>query len=794
MHKDLLPLPPPAVPVPYHPAKDAGLAPNYLEQQAYGGGAYPEDPDSGGGLLDYWRILRRGKWILLLVAFAGVVAAVLLTLPQKPLYLAGATLEIQPINEDFMNTRQLNPVEQSPITDVMMGDIPTQVQILQSNTILDRALSRLDPTHMPASAAGPAKPDSRPTWRRLLESLKPKPPLPPRQAALARAVDSLKIKSTPDTRIVSIECDSPDPNVAAGFANALADEYIKQNLEVRWNMSQRTSEWLGKELDGMRLKLERSEEAMQAYARTAGLLLSSESGTKFSEAQLSNLQAELNKAQADRSIQQSRYEMADTKSPDALPDVVDSLALRAYQAKLTDLRQQLADLKGTYTPEHAKVKHVEAQIEEVQASFDRDRASIIARIKTDYDQALSRERLLTADYARQTGLVTSDAEKSVQYNILKREVDSSRTLYESMLGRVKESGIAAAMRASNIRVVDDALPPTAPYKPSFPRNAALGLFGGLFLGAAVLIVRDRCDRTIRNPEDASLYLGVSELGVIPAASHARRHSSYGRKRVRGAGSSPAGPNGSSAVLLAPAPGTLDLITFTDPSSMMAESFRTTLTSILFSGQNGTRPRTLVFTSAHPSEGKTTVVANLGIALAEAGQKVLLIDGDMRKPRLQTIFNVSEVMGLADLLRDRTTPAVEALATMVQESKIPGLSVLPAGPPTSAATNLLYSPQLAELIRTARSIYDMVLVDTPPVLNIADARVLGRLSDAVVMVVRSRKTTRDVLKNTCQRFSEDGTKVLGVVLNDWDPRSGASSYGYSNYYQGYNSYASAKSKQ
>ncbi|MBZ5583959.1 MAG: polysaccharide biosynthesis tyrosine autokinase, partial [Acidobacteriia bacterium] len=627
------------------------------------------------------------------------------------------------------------------------------------------------------------------------DSVKLNKPLPVHKAALAQAAGSLKIKSTPDTRIVSIACDSPDPNIAAGFANTLADEYIKQNLEVRWNMSQRTSDWLGRQLDEMRLKLERSEEAMQAYARTAGLLLASESGTRFSEGQLTNLQTELNKAQSDRMAQQSRYEMATSNAPESLPDVVDSQALREYQAKLTDLRQQLADLRNTYTPEHAKVKRAEAQIAELESAVNRTRGSIVSRIKTDYDQALRRERLLAADYTRQTSQVTKDAEKSVQYNILKREVDSNRTLYESMLARVKEAGIAAAMRASNVRIVDAALPAPSPYKPSFPRNAALGLFAGMFLGAAFLIVRDRYDRTIQNPEDAAFYLGVSELGVIPSAARARRRLYYNRKHLKEsvpggaglslqAGLSRPGPNGEASTV--PPSDSVELVTFTHRASMLAESFRATLTSILFSGYNGNRPRVIVFTSAHPSEGKTTIVSNLGIALAEAGQKVLLIDGDMRKPRLHTVFNVPEKMGFSDLLRDRTA-AAEALASMVHQTGIPGLSVLPAGPPTSAATNLLYSPQLAELIKAARQTYDMVLIDTPPVLNLADGRVLGRVADAVIMVIRSRKTSRDILKTACQRFAEDGAKVLGVVLNDWDPRSGASSYGYSRYYHGYNSY-------
>lgn len=783
MHNDPIQLPPPALPpAPRHGAPGAVAVPQYVPQYgdapAYPYGAYPEEPESGGGLLQYWQILRRGKWTLILLAILGTVAAVLLTLPQSPLYLARTTIEIQPLNEDFLNMRQVSPVHESPITDLGMGDILTQVEILQSATLLDRAAARVSPNRKPKAA--PAAPGNTPLWRRIVP-ITARQPLSLQEAALASAIGSLKVKSAGETRIVEVTCDSTSPKLAADFANALADEYIKQNIEVRWNMSQRTGEWLGRQLDDMRLKLERSEQALQTYARTAGLILASESGTKFSEEQLKNLQAELNKAQGDRIAQQSRYEMARTSRPDALPDVLDNASLRTYQARLTELRQQLADVSLTYTPEHAKVKRAQAQVAEVEAAFKRDQDSVIARIKNDFDQAARRERLLAADYALQASRVTEDAQKSVQYNILKRELESNRTLYDSMLNRLKESSIASALRASNVRVVDPAQPAETPYKPSFPRNGALGLFAGLFLGAAFLIVRDRYDRTIQNPEDAGLYLGVSELGVIPSAgSGARKGLYYGRKtrELQAA-------NANSPALKLP--DVLELVTFNKSASVLAESFRAILTSILFSGHNGSRPRVIVLTSAQPAEGKTTIASNLGIALAEAGQKVLLIDGDMRKPRLHDVFGIPNSMGLGDLLRDRATPVAESLKTMVHESAIPGLALLPSGPPTAAATNLLYSPQLAELIKTARQDYDMVLVDSPPTLNIADARVMGRTSDAVILVIRSRKTSRDLLKNACQRFSEDGTKVLGVVLNDWDPRSGTSSYGYSGYYHGYKNY-------
>lgn len=751
------------------PDDSVQLPPPRAPDAAAGYGPYSEDPEAESSLLLYWRILRRGKWKLALVAYAGMVATVLLTLPQTALYLGRTSIEIQPLNEDFLNLRQMSPVHESAATDANLGDIPTQVEILRSDTLLAGAAARISPipkgTAVHASLA-----TSRSTWRAILHLPKSKI-LTPQEAALAREVGSLKVKAIPDTRIVEVSCDSPDPKVAAGFVNAVAEEYIQQNLEVRWQMSQRTGEWLSTQLEDMRVKLKTSETALQSYARDSGLIVAAENSTKIPEDQLGNLQGELVKAQAERAARQSRYEMARSSPPETLSDFVDSAPLQAFAAKLTELRQQAADLNATYTPEHAKVKRVQAQIAEVEAAQGRQRQSILGRIETDYDQALSRERLLLAEFAAQTSRVTEDAEKAVQYNILKREVDSGRTLYEDLLGRVREASIASAMRSSNVRVVDAAQPAEIPYKPSLLRYAGLGLFGGLFLGAALLIVRDRFDRSIQNPEDASFFLGLPELGVIPSAPCAHRSLPYRLKRLSGGtAASSSGTAVQLAAGLQPAPpGMVELATLADRASRLAESFRATLTSILFSGHDGSRPRVLVFTSAAPAEGKSTITANLGIALAEAGQKVLLIDGDMRQPRLHAVFSLSNQTGLSDLLGDRNKPAPEALASTARESGVPNLSVLVSGAAT-ADSNLLYSPRLAEVIQCAREAYDMVLIDTPPARDIADARVLGRVSDAVVMVVRSRRTSRDVLKNACQRFTEDGAHMLGVVLNDWDPKA------------------------
>jgi capsular exopolysaccharide synthesis family protein len=771
-----------------------------------------------GGLLEYWGILRRRKGAVFVFAFLGLVAAVLITVPQTPVFQARASLEIQTLNQDFMNMRQVNPVSEGA-PDYFSNDIQTHIKLLQSDTLLQRVIDKLK-KNQPRDLYQPT--DRISAWRRALNLPQAKP-ADAREEALAMARASLKLRAAGQTRVVEILSDSTDPRLAAAFANALANEYIDQSMEARWQTSQRTSEWLGRQLEDMRIKLERSEDHLQAYARQTGLLFTGDKDKQnVSEEKLRQLQQELSKAQADRIAKQSRYELAQSAAPETLPDVLNDTTLRDYQTKLTDLHRQEAELGAVYKPEYSKVTKVKAQIVAIEIALTRERKAITERITNDYREAARREKLLAADYANQAKLVTTESEKSIQYNILKREVDTTRQLYESMIQRVKEASIASAMRASNVRVVDQAEVPKSPYKPRLSMNGMLGVLAGLFLGVAFVVLRERGDRTLQAPGDAQFYLNIPELGVIPEAqADSRLKVAYGRRRSLAAASASAGSPAAAASDVEPsmkaaaavsvgAAGPLnltsapngvqpriELITIQRKLSMAAEAFRVVLTSILFSGENGGRPRVLVMTSAGPNEGKTTVSSNLAIALAEIRRKTLLIDADLRKPRIHQIFNLPNDRGLSDLLAG-DTPAGNNLLGTVQKTQIPDLFVLPSGT-SSAGGSLLHSPVLPDLLKRFKREFDMVVIDTPPMLQMPDARVVGRLSDAVVMVIRAGHTTRDAAVAARERLTEDGTRVLGTILNDWNPRKSPNGYyGYSNgygYYRGYgNHYYTANKDQ
>ncbi len=500
-----------------------------------------------GGFLEYWRLLCRYKVIIVGMTVLGAVAGILLTLTQQPVYQARAAIEIQNINEDFLNIKQVSPVSKGDNSTVLT-EIQTQMRLLQSESLIKRVLTKLKDRTFEEPQVSTIRLF---VWRKALHlpeaTLRDEPD--PDAAA-----GSLKVRASGPTRVVEISYDSKNPHFAAAFVNTLVQESIESTMEARLKGSAYTSEWLSRELEDMRIKLQPSEDALQSYARRAGLMFTSEK-TNISEEKLRQLQEQLSRTQADRIAAQSRWEITKISPPDALPDVLNDSLLRSLQEKLTELRRQQAELITIYTENHNKVKQVEAQIAPLEAALQRERSAIIERLRNDYEAALRRERLLAADFAKQSGLVTDEAEKSIQYGILKREVDSNREIYASMLQRVKEARIASAVRASNIRIIDAAEPPEYPYKPSLPINGALGLFSGLCIGAAVAIMRGRADRTLQAPGEARFWLKVPELQVIPAAPRTLRRR------------------------LLP--------------SLMAESFRSLLTSILFSGDDGESPQALV---------------------------------------------------------------------------------------------------------------------------------------------------------------------------------------------------------
>jgi succinoglycan biosynthesis transport protein ExoP len=751
----------------------AGAALPTLVQTQVSAGPLPPGSSWGGkrdfsGVLEYWHMVRRHQNAVIAVAVAGAIFGFCRTLSEPRIYQARATVEIQSVNDNFLDLKTLNPTGGGGGIS-SDEDIQTQVRILESSSLRRRVYARMAKTP-PTEPLPPT--DRLSAWRKAL-GIAPPTNNELWQEALGSAAGGISVHASGVTRIVDLSCDSTSPKMAADFLNALTEEYKQQNLETRWNNTQYTGEWLTNQLQDLRKKLEKSQDDLQGYLRSSGLVVTSEKNN-VDETKLADLEKELSAATADRIAKQSTWEIASGTAPDSLPSILDDANLRATQNNLQELRRNLAQLRVTFTPNHPEVRKVEAQITALEPQLSKDRDDILHRLRNEYDSSLRREKLLNEDYSSQARQVSGDTAGMDHYNFLKREEEATRTLYESLLQKMKETSIAAALKANNINVVDAADVPGGPYRPDVPRSVMSGLLAGLTLGIAYAVSRERADRTLQDPGDAEHYLKIPELGIIPVGKLDEPLTTRPVEAAAGAA------NGN-----APTAG-VELITHNSRTSMVAEAFRTTLTSILFSGGVVERSRVLVVTSASPKEGKTTVVCNLSIALAEVQSRVLLIDCDMRRPRLHTVFKMENGPGLSDLLSQREPLQWSDIEHLCNPTGVPGLGLMTSGTSRYKVATLLYSSRLPELLGILRQKFDTVIFDTPPMVNIADARLVGRHADGVVMVVRSAYTTRDAALLAKQRLQEDGSPLLGLIMNGWNPNVPGYSY-YRNYYAGYNHY-------
>ncbi len=730
------------------------------------------------GFIEYWQMIRRHKGAIIVATFLGGAIGFLLTLADPRIYQARTTLEFQGLNEEFLNMKNFSPTVSDMSGAYLDTDIQTQAKILQSRLLVDHVQAKLEARKPPENLQPP---DRLGVWRKALKISPPDSDALWRQA-LAIAASNVMVRSSGTNRIVEVSCDSTSAQLAADFCNTLTQEYIDENLEARWKTTEYTGQWLTRQLQDLKVKLEKQEEELQSYARATGLVFTDEKND-VQQTTLADLQRELSAAQVDRILKQSKQEMAATSPAGALPDVLDDTSLKESQKALADLQARLAQLRVTFTPSHPEVKRVQAQIASTEASLQAAGSNVLTRIRKEFEAAERRETLLANAYTAQAHEVSGHAEEAAHYSLLKRDVDATRLLYETLLQRLKEASIASALRANSIRVVDAAERPSIPYKPDVRRVCTIGLLLGLMSGFAFVVLRERADRTLQDPGDVIYYLGVPELGVVPIGEllDGRRPKSRSKSlslQLKD-GRSSSGEAFDERV---------EMISWHQHTSAVAESFRTTLTSILFSRRGGDGPQVLVLTSAGPQEGKTTIVSNLGISLVEISQTVLLIDGDMRRPRLHLVFNVENDRGLSDLLLEKTPLDAAKLEAVCAPTSIPGLYVLPSGSSKRNASSLLHSARLPELLDLARARFDTIVVDTPPVVNLADARLFARFADGLILVVRSGVTTRDAALLAKGRFADDGIPILGTILNFWNPKMpGHSYYGYS--YRAYRYYGS-----
>jgi capsular exopolysaccharide synthesis family protein len=564
---------------------------------------------------------------------------------------------------------------------------------------------------------------------------------------------NLIVRISGDTHIVEVAYESTDMRTAAAVANGLADEYVAQNLEKRLSATEYTGQWLAGQLQELKTALDQAERELEDYVKVHGLTTAPEpTKSTVEDARLRQLEQVYQTARESRISDQSHYEMVAGAPLERLPDAIDNDTVRLYQGKLNDLKQKLAEARAIYTPAHYKVREIQAQVDEVQHALERERQSLVNRLKNQLEASQKREKLLEVDLRQASSEATQETADAVRYTRLKRAVDTYSRLYDGTLEKVKETDLAGAVRANNVEVAERAIPPADPVRPSKPMYLGLGMVCGFMLGAVVALHHDRRNRMVTGPGECEARLGIPELGPIPCAS--LELPFFAPQTALPSAEEDDG------ILR----NWLEVVTWRQRGSRMAEAYRSTLASLMNSA-HGVPPRVIVFTSAGAGEGKTTVVTNLGIALAESGRRVLIIDGDRRRPRLHEVFRLPNGFGLSEYLT--STRSID-LRSLTQPTKVPGLQILPAGQDRSCSPNLVHNQRMAALLAAARQEFDTVLVDSPPLLALSDARGLGRMADGLALVIRAQRTPEHMLFAVFERLRQDGVTVLGTILNSWKP--------------------------
>lgn len=703
-----------------------------------------------GGRINMGLLVRR-YWLLVIAflvlgAAAGFASVVL----SSPSYQARLLLEVQGTSGAFMR----NGAASGDSGDSSEVGIQTQVSILRSASFRQRGAERMNQDAVPLAPTG------RDIFSRLRQRIHPaiQDPLENAKQGLNSALSSFDAKPVNRTRLIELTCESSSPEIAAQFLNSMAAEFVDDTTRSRMKTAQATSEWLAQSIEDTKAKMQEAEEHLRDFVQASGNIFAGQDAT-LDDTKLTSLKLDLAKSQADAILKKTRYELTLKYPPEALGEVLDDGVLRGYQQKINALKEQEAALEVKYTPKHQKVREIDAQLTSVEKDYQNEIHSVVSRIKNDYEAAARQQKLLTDTYNSQAQRVGAQAAKASQYSALRREAETMHQVYQSLLMQQSEAGLNSSVPVNPIRIVEQATAPGLPYKPKPVLNISFGCLLGSVLAVGLAFLRERADHSIRAPGATRRLFNVPELGVIPNLSNG-----YGAAAWRAIGGSKALTLNGHADEAAAA-----LVNWQSGPSFITESFRGTLTSILRNQASGKAQKTILITSPGPSEGKTTVIQNLGIALAETGRRVLLVDADFRRPHLHRKFGLPNEWGMINLLSEETSLDDYQAQRLGVETGVTGLSLLTNGPTVDQATitRALYSPRLRDIFKMLAREYDMVLVDAPPILHVADARIIAPLMDALILVLRSGVTDRASAVEAYQRIQEDGLTLLGTVLTDYD---------------------------
>jgi capsular exopolysaccharide synthesis family protein len=703
-------------------------------------------------LLDYLIILRKHQWLILTFLLTVVTVVTIASFKMKPIYQAAARVEV---DRDSQTLQPFQDENSYGAYEDMENYVETQVKILQSETLALQTIKSMDLGRYPEFGGGP----NAVAWAH-------NGPAPSRPPILGAFLGRLTVRRVPNSRLIEVQFEAENPQLAAQIVNAHLQNYVEMNFRSKYDATTQASNWLSAELEELRIKVEKSEDARIAYERDNQIWQIDEK-QDITTQKLADLSKAVTDAQTDMAQKEAIYRMALGGNVDALPQAEGNQVIQDLLKHRAELDEQYAEAVSLYGPNYPKVQRLAIQKKEADDNLEKAEKTLTESVQQEYETARNRVDLLQQALDKQKADANDLAEKLVQYHILQHDAESNKTLYDDLLKKLKEAGITAGLRSSNIRVVDPALAQTNPARPQKARNILLAFLIGLVGGIGLALFREYLDNTVKSPDDIETLTGLPSLAVVPSLPGLATPSNrFARLAHDATPQSNVGPR-------------VELLSYMQPKSQISEAFRALRTSLLLS-QADHPPQVILVTSALPREGKTTAAVNLAVTLAQLGDRTLLLDSDLRKPGIRRALNltIGKESGLSSYLA-----GVSSLDEVcISHPAINNLAALTTGPIPPSPADLLSSHRMAEAIAELRRRFKFIVIDSPPVMAATDAVILSAQTDGVLLVVRSGETPKEAFIRTRDLLAAVKSRLLGVVLNAVD--SSAPDYYYSYRYYPY----------
>jgi len=700
-------------------------------------------------IYDYLRIIFKWRRIALICFLVIVFTVTIGSFIMTPVYKATTRLLIEKEAPKILNIQDIMPVDASG-TEFYQ----TQYKILQSRSLAFRVIHSMNLAQ-------------NPKFNKKAKDISDKPLTPQEKKEIEMSLvpvflSRLKVEPIRNSRLVDVSFESTDPVLAADITNAIARNYIDQTMGWKSETSKEAKEFLEKQIEEQKKNLEESEQALQRYKEQYGIVqvtstTQDRNEQNISMQKLSGLTSALVMAQSARIEAEARYkEVQDLLNKGAkyesIPQVTADYQVQRLRENEAKLMSQISELSQKYGEKHPKMVQLKKELETTQKSIADESKRVINSIKNEYLIAKAKEDNARRAVEGQKAETQKMSERAIQYSVLLREVEKNRELYENLLKRLKETTVSSEIGTTNIRIVDHAEVPKTPFKPKKLMNFLLSIVVGLFMGIGLAFFFEYLDNTVKTPEDIQKYLQVPNLALIPKIDF--------KKEVGEDIDNP------------------QIITFHKPKSNISEAFRSLRTSVLFSFPEHT-PKSLVITSFTPGEGKTFASINLSLIMAYAGQKVLLIDADMRKSQLHKTLKLENNMGLSNFIIGEE-PFIQ-LSGLDER-----LHIMTSGPIPPNPSELLGSQRMADFVEKIKKEYDMVIIDSPPISSVTDALIIGsKLVDGIILVIHGGVTTKEMAIRAVNQIRAINARIIGAVLNNID--LGKESYYYSHYYPYYYHY-------